>query len=603
MLRKVADGGMAEIYLAQQSGEEGFSRVVIVKRILPALSADPHFRNMLVDEAHIAMTLNHSNVVPVLDLGRSEGSTFLVMELVDGWDLAAVYDRGRDAGFPFPLGLCLYVMAEVCRGLAYAHGRRDAQGRPMGIVHRDVSPQNVLLSEHGEVKVTDFGIAKALGKRERTQTGIIKGKLDFMSPEQASGAELEGSSDIFSAGTMLYFLATGRRPFASPSDFEALLRVQRAEFTPAEQVRPGLTPAVARVIARAMLPRPADRYRSAEEMMLELESVMRQEFGSPGQSQLKRWLTELAQRDGAQPISRRQGLSQPQSLTSRWFAEGEMLSFDDSSNVSNVLGGSVASISAMAGSSAPPAASASLPQAAAPMSSGLGGAVNAGGGSAIPAMVHPGNFRGGRMPPSMPRPYPRPGSRSYPIPRRRGRWLKGTVVLLLLVVAGAFAADRFLSKEEQRQLQTQARTLVRKGVEEVAAVIDRGQPPARPEPLPDELDDGPASPRTGARASLPDEDRLERASRAGERRRERVTITLQSRPAGAEVSSSRGPLGVTPMPWTARAGSTQSLTFRKEGFQPLVRKITVDRQETTLTVDLEPTGAVGTTPPPLPGPR
>ena len=200
----------------------------------------------------------------------------------------------------------------------------------------------MLISEHGEVKVTDFGIAKALGKRERTQTGIIKGKLDFMSPEQASGAELGASSDIFAAGTMLYFLATGRRPFASPSDFEALLRVQRADFAPADQARPGLSPAVARVIAKAMKMDPADRYLSAEEMMLDLEAVMRQEFGSPGQSQLARWLTELAQRDGGKPVSRRPGMSRPQSLTSRWFAEGEMLSFDDSSNVSNQLGGSLA---------------------------------------------------------------------------------------------------------------------------------------------------------------------------------------------------------------------------------------------------------------------
>src|SRR4029453_1918425 len=140
------DGGMGEIFLAKQTGEEGFSRLVIVKRILPGFGADPHFRNMLVDEAHIAMTLNHSNVVPVLDLGRSEGNFFLVMELVDGWDLGAVYQRGHDAGFPFPLGLALYVMAEVCGGLATPQGRRDGEGKPMGIVHRDVSPQNVLLS-------------------------------------------------------------------------------------------------------------------------------------------------------------------------------------------------------------------------------------------------------------------------------------------------------------------------------------------------------------------------------------------------------------------------------------------------------------------------
>jgi serine/threonine protein kinase len=332
MLRKIADGGMAEIFLARQTGEEGFSRLVIVKRILPQFSADPHFRDMLLDEAHIAMTLNHNNVVPVLDLGRGEGSYFLVMDLVDGWDLEQIFLRSHHAGFPLPVGLSLYIMAEVCRGLGYAHGRRAADGRHLSIVHRDVSPQNVLLSEHGEVKVTDFGIAKALGRRDRTQQGMIKGKLDFMSPEQASGTPLGPSSDIFAAGSVLYLLCTGQRPFASPSDLESLARVQRANFVPPDQMRPDLPPTVARIISRAMRARPDERYATAEEMMFDLEAVIRDEFGSPGQSQLQQWLLELAERDGAAPISRAQPVNGP-SLTSRWFAEGEMLSFDDSSSV------------------------------------------------------------------------------------------------------------------------------------------------------------------------------------------------------------------------------------------------------------------------------
>jgi serine/threonine protein kinase len=567
---------MAEIFLAQQTGEEGFSRLVIVKRILPDLAADPHFRNMLVDEAHIAMTLNHSNVVPVLDLGRSEGSTFLVMELVDGWDLAQVHDRGRDAGYPFPLGLTMYVMAQVCRGLAYAHGRRDAQDRPLGIVHRDVSPQNVLISEHGEVKVTDFGIAKALGKRERTQTGIIKGKLDFMSPEQASGAELNASSDIFAAGTMLYFLATGRRPFASPSDFEALLRVQRADFVAADQARPGLSPAVARVIAKAMKMDPADRYHSAEEMMLDLESVMRQEFGSPGQSQLARWLTELGQRDGAQPVSKRPGMSRPQSLTSRWFAEGEMLSFDDSTNVSNQLGGSLA----LSAAAPPPSAPSLTHGGPEPFRPAPAYAPPVTAGSSLPSALGPGPTR----------PRSRYRMMLVPPPRRRGL-LRVLVVLLLLVAAGAVAVDRFVSKEQQRKLQTQAKQLVKKGVDGVASVIESSQ--AQPEPVKAqnerrERDDA----RSGARATLPDETRLEKeVARAGRRRRgQEVTITLLSRPAGAEVSGPRGPLGVTPVDLTAKVGSTQSLTFSKPGFAPTVKKITVDRNETTVTVELKAVG-------------
>jgi serine/threonine protein kinase len=630
MLRKVADGGMAEIYLARQTGDEGFSRLVIVKRVLPGFASDPHFRNMLVDEAHIAMTLNHTNVVPVLDLGRAEGSFFLVMELVDGWDLGMVYQRGHDAGFPFPLGLALYVIAETCRGLAYAHGRRDGDGRPLGIVHRDVSPQNVLLSEHGEVRLTDFGIAKALNKRERTQTGIIKGKLDFMSPEQALGGDIDSASDIFAAGTMLYLLATGKRPFASPSDFEALLRVQRAEFTPAEAARPGLSAGVAAIIKRAMQLRTADRYRSAEEMTLAVEAVMREEFGSPGQSQLKRWLTELAQRDGALPVSKRPGMAPPEaqtqtqsSLEQRWFAEGEMLSFDDSSNVSSKL--------SPAGSFAPsPAQITPLP---APVSFVAAAEVFAPSSAAVaPSAMHAAAapprrwFRRAPRPLSLPMalgasgqmamagpmtmgaPAPMTMSRTRGFYRPRRRWLRRLAVLALLVAAGAFAADRLLSEQQQRQLQDGARALVQRGVEGVSSVIDRSGAPARPEPLPPSLE-GPGA-RAGARARLPDEDHAARAAadRARDRRpAERVTITLLSNPSGASVTGPppvRRPLGSTPLPMTVKAGTSQTLTFSKDGYAPVSRKITADAAG-TVVIDLErrlptmPPAVPATVPPPI----
>src|SRR5688572_22406127 len=165
VVRKLAEGGMAEIFLARQHGSEGFERLVVLKRIHSGFVADEQFRNMLIDEAHISMSLHHNNIVQVLDLGRAAGRLFLVLELVDGWDLAWVLERTEAVKRPIPMGLALYVMAEVCRALAYAHGRSDVHGQPMGIVHRDISPQNVLVSEQGEVKLADFGIAKALTKR------------------------------------------------------------------------------------------------------------------------------------------------------------------------------------------------------------------------------------------------------------------------------------------------------------------------------------------------------------------------------------------------------------------------------------------------------
>ena len=602
MLRKVADGGMAEIYLAKQTGEEGFSRLVIVKRILPAYSQDPHFRDMLLDEAHIAMSLNHSNVVPVLDLGRADGSYFLVMELVDGWDLANIYDRGRAASFALPLGLALYIMAETCRGLGYAHGRRDVDGRPLGIVHRDVSPHNVLVSEHGEVKVTDFGIAKALGKRDRTQTGLIKGKLDFMSPEQASGAALDASSDIFAAGTTLYLLVTGRRPFASPSDMEALLRVQKADFLPPEEVRPGISPAVAGIVKRAMRARPSERYRTADEMMLDLEAVLRDEFGSPGQSQLKRWLAELTDHDGVLPLSRRPGMAAPpptrDSLSSRWFAEGEMLSFEDSSKIS----GMTASIAASRG--AMPAASAGFSMGGGFPSSGSGsmsGGASLGGGSMAPSLgggvagftelpprrvpvapgaSSPGMSRGGS------RYLPRWASRSYlaPPPRRR-RFLRRAALVVLLLAMGGLAASQLLPPQQKEKIQEEARTLVERGVKEVTSVIQQAAAPARPEPLDEKLLGG-TDGKDGATAAVPGEEDARK-----KRSRRETTVTLVSNPPGAEVVGPSGKLGVTPMPFTLRVGSTERLTFRKDGYAEVERRVTGRRKETTVTVDLTPQSA------------
>ena len=203
---------------------------------------------------------------------------------------------------PLPRELALYVTAEVCRALAYAHAKTEGQ-TPLGIVHRDVSPHNILLSEQGEVKLTDFGIAKAMNKREHTGTGVVKGKVAFMSPEQAMGKPIDARSDLFSVGTVLYLMVTRSRPFEGPSDLETLLRVQRGDFRPPDETAPDLPPEVAAVIARAMRKEPGERYQSADEMLGDVERVLRTAFRPVGQTELKRWLTELAARDGVPPIS------------------------------------------------------------------------------------------------------------------------------------------------------------------------------------------------------------------------------------------------------------------------------------------------------------
>jgi serine/threonine protein kinase len=331
--RKIADGGMAEIFVGTQHGMEGFERPVVLKRILAPLVADPQFRNMLIDEAHVAMGLNHSNIVQVLDLGHVRGRYFLVMELVDGWDLSQILARAASAQFPLPPEIVLYITAEICRALAYAHARtRD--GQPLAIVHRDVSPQNVLVSEQGEVKLTDFGIAKAMGRRERTNQGVIKGKLAFMSPEQASGWVLDNRSDLFALGTMLYLCFTDRRPFEAPTDLESITRVRECKFTPPEVVKPGLNRALVKIIHRAMQALPANRYQSADEMLLDIESVQRRTYKPAGQTELKRWLAELQKLDHCQTISHTT-LDHPASTENEGvdIGEGAEVVFDESDSI------------------------------------------------------------------------------------------------------------------------------------------------------------------------------------------------------------------------------------------------------------------------------
>jgi serine/threonine protein kinase len=327
--RKIADGGMAEIFLGTQHGMEGFERPVVLKRILAALVADPQFRNMLIDEAHVAMGLGHSNIVQVLDLGHVRGRYFLVLELVDGWDLSQILARATAANFAIPPEIQLYIAAEVCRALAYAHARtRD--GQPLAIVHRDVSPQNVLLSEQGEVKLTDFGIAKAMGRRERTNQGVIKGKLAFMSPEQASGSILDNRSDLFSLGTILYLFFTGRRPFEAPTDLESIMLVRECRFAAPEEVKPSLDPAMAKIIRRALERLPSRRYQNADEMLVDIENVQRTVYRPAGQTELKRWLADLQTRDHCPTISRAAAKPLSSEYEELDVGEGAEVVFDES---------------------------------------------------------------------------------------------------------------------------------------------------------------------------------------------------------------------------------------------------------------------------------
>ncbi len=247
LLERLGEGGMAEVFKAKSFGVEGFEKVLVIKRILPKLAEHPQFVDMFVHEAKLAVRLSHANIVQVFDLGRVDHpngdptSYFIAMEYVPGIDLATLLARCRRQKIQVPFGMAVFITAEVAKALDHAHRRRDEQSRPLGIVHRDISPQNILLSWEGEVKVTDFGIAKAkdsiIDEAADRSAGRVRGKLAYMSPEQAMALSLDGRSDLFSLGAVLYEMIGGTNPFAANTAQETLRRVVAGEFPPIELVR------------------------------------------------------------------------------------------------------------------------------------------------------------------------------------------------------------------------------------------------------------------------------------------------------------------------------------------------------------------------------
>ena len=302
-VQKIADGGSAEVFLAEQQGAAGFKRLVVLKRIRTELYADAQYREMLIEEAQLSMSLHHSNLVEVLDVGEANGRYFLVMELVDGWTLHQIMRRARDAGLPLPPELAVYIAGEICRALAYAHLRSEG-GQPLGIVHRDVCPNNVLVSMHAEVKLTDFGIAKARTRTTHTKVGMIKGKPAFMSPEQTRAEVLDARSDLFSVGTVLYALLTDKAPFPGPSDHELLIQVSGMEVASPATIRPSLPKELCKLVLKAMAKKREDRFQSAQEMLGALEAVQRSALKPAGRSELENFLRTLSAKDGATAITK-----------------------------------------------------------------------------------------------------------------------------------------------------------------------------------------------------------------------------------------------------------------------------------------------------------
>jgi serine/threonine protein kinase/tetratricopeptide (TPR) repeat protein len=267
---------MAEVFKAKSYGVEGFEKVVVIKRILPELAESDEFVDMFIHEAKLAVRLSHANVVQVFDLGIAPGGAngpdayYMAMEYVNGLDLATLLARVRRSGVELPIEMAVYVAAEVAKGLDHAHRRRDEQNLPLNIVHLDVSPQNVLLSLEGEVKVTDFGIAKARGALESgiedTNRHVLQGKFGYMSPEHANGEPVDSRSDLFSLGTVLYEMVAGVNPFTAPTSFETLRRVTACEYPPVELLRPDVPPELITLLSTALAKSPDARFPDAARM-------------------------------------------------------------------------------------------------------------------------------------------------------------------------------------------------------------------------------------------------------------------------------------------------------------------------------------------------
>ncbi len=270
LLERINVGGMAEVYKAKTVGVEGFEKIVAIKRILPAIAEDDDFIKMFIDEAKISVRLSHANVVQTFDLGKINDTYFIAMEYVPSKDLRSIFERLRQRKETLPVELTCYALARVCEGLDYAHRKADTAGAPLNIVHRDVSPQNLLISFEGEVKVIDFGIAKAAGKITQTQAGILKGKFGYMSPEQVRGQSLDRRSDIFAVGIVLYEMLTGERLFTGDSDFSILSKVRAAVVAPPRQLNPNVPPALERICLKALAREVDERYQWGSELARDL---------------------------------------------------------------------------------------------------------------------------------------------------------------------------------------------------------------------------------------------------------------------------------------------------------------------------------------------
>jgi TonB family protein len=308
LVEKIATGGMAEVWKARMRGVEGFQKIVAIKKILPHLSDNQDFIEMFVDEAKLAAQLNHNNIIHIYDLGKIQSSYYIAMEFVDGYDLKNILRRAEETDQPMSVELALFVVSKVAAALDYAHRKRDFEDREMGLVHRDVSPQNVLISQEGDIKLCDFGIAKAASKASHTQAGALKGKLQYMSPEQAWGRHVDRRSDIFALATVMFEMLTARKLFGGDNELSILDQVRAARVQPPSLYNDDVTPAIDAIVLKALQLDPDNRYQTAGEMAREIDAILYDFKPTPTSADLAIYMHRIS---SPEPVAAPAPASQP----------------------------------------------------------------------------------------------------------------------------------------------------------------------------------------------------------------------------------------------------------------------------------------------------
>ncbi|MDX2014925.1 MAG: protein kinase [Myxococcaceae bacterium] len=292
LLRPLSTGGMGEIFLARLEGAQGFEKLCVIKKILPHLAKDTDFVERFVDEARILVKLSHGNIAQVLDMGLHDGAPYIALEFVDGKDLRRVVARASERSLQLPVSFSLYVVTRLLDALAYAHRKKGDDGKELNLVHRDISPQNILISYEGEVKVIDFGLAKSTLSATRTHPSIVLGKFLYMSPEQARHQKVDRRSDLYAVGLCLYELVAGKGPFDGVSPGELMAVVANPKVATLSQVEPLCPPALSDVVMKALAPDAAQRFQTAEEFRGRLLSILLELDPAAGPETATRFMTE-----------------------------------------------------------------------------------------------------------------------------------------------------------------------------------------------------------------------------------------------------------------------------------------------------------------------